>query len=437
MDKTLYERPSELLQKLIRFDTTNPPGHERACIQFLRELLDANGVQASIFAKEPERPNLVARLQGRGEGSPLLLQGHVDVVTTANQTWQNPPFSGDLIDGYIWGRGALDMKSGVAMMVSAFLQLHASPDPPPQDVILLVLSDEEAGGDFGARFLVEEHPDLFAGVKYAIGEFGGFSFYVGGQLFYPIMVSEKQTCQISLHIEGQGGHGSLPMRGQAMGQLGQLLTALDRKRLPVHIDPVVHQMISQIAEHLPFPQNQVLRQLLRPRLTDRVLDAMGALGHTFNALLHNTVAPTIIEASDKINVIPSQVVVKADGRLLPTFTPDHLMIELQRILPRGIHMSIDLFDAGPAQPDMTHYNTLATLLRQADPAGVPVPLMLNGVTDGRFFSRLGIQTYGFLPMKLPPEFNFSQTIHAADERIPAEAVTFGRDILIQAIPRLA
>jgi len=178
--------PVELLQQLLRFDTTNPPGNEAECIRFIRRLLEDAGCEVELYAKDPSRPNLVARLRGRGNRAPLLLQGHVDVVTTTAQDWTHPPFGGELVDGWVWGRGALDMKGGVAMMVSAFLRAAADGAELPGDVVLAVLADEEAGGDYGARFLVEEHAHLFEGVEYSLGEFGGFTLEIAGRSIYPI-----------------------------------------------------------------------------------------------------------------------------------------------------------------------------------------------------------------------------------------------------------
>src|SRR6266568_4150158 len=187
---SIYQRPAELLQQLIRFNTTNPPGNEAECITYIKDLLTEAGVQTSIIARDPARPNLLARFKGQGNASPLLLQGHVDVVTTENQRWQYPPFEGKEVDGYIWGRGALDMKGGVAMMLAAFLHAKAEGVSLPGDVVLAVLSDEEAGGNYGAKYLVEQHADVFQDVHYAISEFGSFPLYLGGRKFYPIQVAE-------------------------------------------------------------------------------------------------------------------------------------------------------------------------------------------------------------------------------------------------------
>ena len=190
----IHERPAELLQELIRFDTTNPPGNEAACVDYVRGLLEEAGIETETYAADRARPNLVARLRGEDSSSPLLLQGHVDVVTTANQQWTHPPFEGRLVDGWVWGRGALDMKGAVAMMVAAVLRAKHERARLPRDVVLVVLSDEEGGGDLGARFLVERHPELFTGMRYALGEFGGFTLGLGGRRFYPIQVAEKQIC---------------------------------------------------------------------------------------------------------------------------------------------------------------------------------------------------------------------------------------------------
>jgi acetylornithine deacetylase/succinyl-diaminopimelate desuccinylase-like protein len=197
------------------------------------------------------------------------MQGHVDVVPAAG-SWSRPPFAGEMADGYVWGRGALDMKGGVSMMIAAFLQAAEADSRPPGDVVLCLLSDEEAGGDYGARFVVENHADLFDGVRYAIGEFGGFTMEIAGRRFYPIMVAEKQLCSLRATLRGPPGHGSLPVRGGAMGRLGGFLAALDRGRLPVHITPAARSMIEAIAAEAPLATRIPLRALLRPRLTDTV-----------------------------------------------------------------------------------------------------------------------------------------------------------------------
>lgn len=432
----VYRRPADLLQRLIRFETVNPPGNEAACIGYIDDLLRDAGFQTKILARDPARPNLIARLEGRGAAPPLLMQGHVDVVTVADQAWQQPPFAGNVVDDFVWGRGALDMKGGVTMMLSALLRAKEEGLVPAGDVILVILSDEEAGGDMGARFLVEEHAELFEGVQYGIGEFGGFTLHLGGRRFYPIMVTEKQICWLKATVRGPGGHGSRPVRGGAMARLGAILTLLDEQRLPVHITPVVRQMIEAMADALPAPVSDVMLQLLDPEQTDATLDKLGEeLGAVLNPLLHNTVSPTIVRGGDKINVIPGRVTLEMDGRLLPAFTPDDLLAELRAVIGDEVELEVLRHDPGPAEPDMALFDTLSDILREADPEAIPVPLTLTGVTDARFFARLGIQTYGFLPMNLPEGFQFSKTIHAADERIPVESVAFGANCVYRLLER--
>ena len=433
--RNIHERPVEILQRLIQFNTTNPPGHEAACVGYIRDLLNEAGVETTLLAKDPDRPNLIARLPGEGKAPPLLLYGHVDVVTTENQPWQQPPFEGKLIDGYVWGRGALDMKGGVAMMVAAFLRANAEGLRPPGDILLAIVSDEEAGGDFGAKFLVEEHAELFKGIKYAIGEFGGFTLTIGGKRFYPIMISEKQACWMKATVRGLGGHGSMPEKGGASAKLARLLKALDENDLPIHVTPPAKMMVDAMASALGGPQGLILGQLANPALTDFVLKTLGSRGRTFYPLFRNTVSPTILHGSSKINVIPSEISVELDGRLLPGQTPDDMLHELRAIVGDDVQLDLIQFDPGPAEPDMSLFNKLADVLKESDPEGIPIPLLLSGVTDGRFFSQIGIQTYGYLPMTLPEDFNFSQIIHAADERVPAAAIEFGAQVIYKALRR--
>ena len=432
---SLYERPAELLQRLIRFDTTNPPGNEAECIAFIDELLTGAGIKTTILARAPERPNLIARLTGTGKAQPLLLYGPVDVVTTENQNWQHPPFEGKIADGFIWGRGALDMKGGIAMMLAAFVRAKAEGLALPGDVVLAIVSDEETPKGFGARFLVENHAGLFDGIRYAIGEFGGFSLYVGKKKFYPISVAEKQVCWIKATFRGPAGHGSLPARGGAVAKLAGFLQKVDKKRLPVHITTTARLMFESMTSTLGGLNGLILGQLLNPALTNIVLNVLGERGCVFDPLLHNTVNATVLHGSDKINVIPGEVSVELDGRLLPGFKPDDMIAELRRIVGRNVELEVLHFDAGPADPDMGMFDKLAGLLREHDPDGIPIPLLLSGTSDARFFTRLGIQTYGFLPMPLPENFNFSKTIHAADERIPIAAVDFGTNVISEVLKR--
>ena len=419
---------TELLQRLIRFDTTNPPGRELEAMRWVQGWLEAQGHVPELLGRDPERPNLIVRFKGRGEAPPLLVYGHLDVVTTEGQDWSVPPFEGRVQDGFVWGRGALDMKGAVAMYLKAVTEAHAAGELAG-DVVLVLLSDEEAGGDYGAAWLADEHPERFEGIRHALGEFGGFSIDIAGKRFYPVMVAEKQISWLELTFSGSAGHGSLIHRGGAMAKLGQALVALDKKLTPVHVTPVVERMFREIAAGLSGAARAGVLAALKPALTDRVLASLGEGGKTFQPLFHNTVSPTIVSGGDKINVVPAEVRLQLDGRLLPGYEPDDLIAELKDLIPVPFEARVVRYDPGPKEVDWTLFPLLKRTLEEADPEGRAVPLLLSGVTDGRHFARLGIQTYGFTPMKLPSDLKFTGLIHAADERIPVEALEFGVDVL--------
>lgn len=432
---TIYERPEELLQNLIRFDTTNPPGNEEECIRYINDLLTKAGFETTLLPKVPKRPNLITRLKGKGEAPPLLMYGHADVVTTADQEWLHPPFEGNIIDGIIWGRGTLDMKGALAMMISALMRAKAEGLTPPGDVILAVVSDEEGGGDVGAKFLTEEHAHQFEGVRYAIGEAGGFNMEIGGKKFYPIQVAEKQICWLKAKLHGTGGHGSMPVKGGAIAKLGHMLQQLDNKRLPIHITPPVQAMFNGLADHLSFPTNFMLKQILNPLLTDLVINLLGERARLFAPLVRNTVSPSILHASEKVNVIPSLVELEMDGRLLPGFGPDDMIAELQAIVGEDVVFEVVRHDPCPAAPDMGLFDTLGNVLIELDADAIPVPMLLPAVTDARFFYQLGIQTYGFTPMQLPAELNFTHLAHGANERIPVAGLKFGAEAVFKLLNR--
>lgn len=429
--------PIEILQTLIRFNTTNPPGEEAACIMYIRQLLEDAGIETVIESLDPARPNLLARLKGNEDAPPLLLYGHVDVVGVDKQAWSRDPFGGEIHDGFVWGRGALDMKSGVAMLVSAFLRAHICKLPLRGDLILAIVSDEEAGGEYGASFLVEQHADYFAGVKYALGEFGGFTFHALGRTFYPVMVAEKQLCWLKATITGDGGHGSMGKSGaDCMAQLGDMLQSLNNNKLPMRVTPAARLMIEGMADALPMLPGLLLRGLLHPRLGGIILKLLGEKGATFAPLLRNTVSATVVRGGEKINVHPSEIIVEMDGRTLPGVTPQQFIDELhQFVIHQDIQLEVLRHDPCATAPDMGMFDLLSDVLKEADKEAVPVPMLLPGGTDGRLLARLGIQTYGFLPMPLPKDMQFTKLIHAADERIPEEAVGFGTDAIYRVLER--
>lgn len=434
----IHERPGDLLSELIQFDTTNPPGDERACVDYVDDLLTDAGLETERLVSDPDRPNLLAELPGRGEAPALLLQGHVDVVPTAGQEWTHPPFAGVVEDGYVWGRGALDMKGGVAMMLSAVLRAAHGEVTPAGDVRLLVLADEEAGGDEGARYVVENHAEKFADVDYAIGEFGGFPLRLAGSTFYPIQVAEKGLCRLRVTLSGDGGHASRPQRDGPMNALGRVLTRLTERRLPVRITPAAEEFVRALADEADGEEAERLRALLDPERTDDVLDAMGERGARIDPMLHNTASPTVVEGGSKVNVHPSEVTLRLDGRTLPGVSPEEFVAEVREAVGdvEDVAFEVERHDEyGDADVDLGLFDLLGDVLTEADPEAVPVPYLLTAATDARFFDELGIQTYGYTPLDLPERFEFTDLTHAADERVPVEAVEFGADAIYRVVER--
>jgi acetylornithine deacetylase/succinyl-diaminopimelate desuccinylase-like protein len=435
----IAHHPVQLLQQLIRFDTTNPPGDEEECIRYITTILSEAGINSTIIAKDSARPNLIARIPGRGEASPLLVYAHVDVVTTENQTWKYPPFEAQIADGNIWGRGALDDKDGAVMSICAILRMKEDGWSPPGDVVLAIVCDEEQGGSYGSRFLIEDHPDLFTGIRYAIGETGGFTFYIGKQKFYPIMVAEKQFCWLSIILRGPAYYATaLVKRHGTAAKAGALLTQMDKGRLPVHVTPVIRQMIKAISANMPLPNSLVMRQLLNPALTDGILGLLGPQGQAMFPLLHNTCAVIGISGGEQVIATPAKIVVNVALGLLPGCSLEDAIEEIREMTGAEFEFNVlHSVEPEPENPDMGLYDTLCQILREADPQGIPMPLMLTAPTDARLYNRLGIQTYGFQPVKLPTDIQVEQLVHAADERIPVEALEFGTNAIYKLLQRFS
>ena len=332
---------------------------------------------------------------------------------------------GELIDGVVWGRGALDMKGGVAMMLAAFLRAAREGVAPAGDLVLAVMSDEECGSAYGAKYLVAEHAELFADVRYALGEFGGVSQSAAGRRFYPIHIAEKQRCLVRATLRGTGGHAARTVRGTAADKLGRFLSALETRRLPAHLTPVAKGMLEAIRRALPLRRRLALHSLAVPLLTDRVIDLVGEDARSLDPLLHNTATPTVVHGGQSTNVIPTEISVELDGRVLPGYTPADLVDELAAVTGGLAELELVAQEPpAPAEPDLSLYSMLADIVREHDPGAAPIPALLAGFTDARCFAQLGIQTYGFLPLRLPPEIP-AALIHAADERVPADAIEFG------------
>ena len=426
----------ELAQRLIRFDTSNPPGQERECALWLKSFLDAHQVDNQLLhpAGSPDRCNMVARVPGRGDAAPLLLQGHIDVVGVHGQRWSRDPFSGEIADGCVWGRGAVDMKGGLAMMLHALLKARYSEVPPPGDVILAAVSDEEMGGRQGAAFLVHEHPHLFDGVKHAFGELGGFTVHVRGRRFYPIMVAEKHICRIRVKFLGQGGHGSQIHKNTAMSRAARALRRMERRHPPFKLVGPTRVMLEGMSEGMGMREGMALRMLMNPNTTGVGLGLMGEkVGRMLEPMLRDTISPTIIEGGKQENAVPSEVQVLLDCRLLPGSNQSDIVREVLAVVGENAEIHVERYEDGPRPVDMRLLAYLGGLLERADPGAKAIPYMVAGGTDAKWFHELGIDTYGFTPMRLPSDIDFMSLFHGPDERIPVDALHFGAALMYEAV----
>ncbi len=323
------------------------------------------------------------------------------------------------------------------MSVCAILRMKEQGWLPPGDIILAILSDEEQLGIFGARYLVENHPDLFEGVRYAIGEAGGFTAHIGRKKFYPIMLAEKQFSVIEIIIKGPPAYATAAeTRGRTSSKAGKLLSDVDKFRLPVHMTPVVLQMVETIAANMPLPASLVMRQLSVPAITDMILNLMGKQGKGLFPLFHNTCAVTGIRGGEQIITTPANIVITIALGILPGCSLEEVIAEIRKITPVEFEYEVQyLGEPSPEQPDMGLFDTLGQILRESDPQCVPSPFLLTAFSDARFFNRLGIQTYGYQPVLLPPDIELQNYVHAANEHIPVEALEFGTAAIYKLLQR--
>jgi acetylornithine deacetylase/succinyl-diaminopimelate desuccinylase-like protein len=410
---SLRDEVTDLLQRLIRVDTTNPPGNETAAAELLRDYLEANGLTCELIAKVPERANLVARLEG-GDGPSLLLLGHTDVVLADPAEWSVPPFSGELRDGMVWGRGALDMKSEVAANAVAIASLTREGFRPSGDLIFAATADEEAGAGFGLEWLCEEHPDAVR-CDFAINEGGGSRVELeDGRPIYEATVAEKMTAPFRLRVLGRSGHASMPgIADNPLVKASQLIERIAAYRPEPQLGPEVEAFLSVVLGEVSPAQEAVER--LRP------LSAVGAA--VIEALLAPTFSPTVIAGSAKRNVIPGACELEVDCRLLPGQHPEHVEPMIRAVLGGDIDYELEWIEArGGTRSalDTSLWRALEEWVAEADPAARVAPLACAGFTDSHWLREaFGTVAYGFFPStgELPAEVAAS-LVHSHDERIP-------------------
>lgn len=424
----------ELFVSLLRIDTTNPPGRERPAAELCAEWLRRDGLEPVLLEAQKDRTNLVCRLRGTGELPPLLLTAHLDVVP-AGEGWQIAPFAGEIHDGYLWGRGAVDMKHHVAMSVTVMRALAREGVPLRRDLILALTADEESGCDLGSTWLVDNHGEKVK-AEYALGEIGGFTMHLAGRRFYPIQVAQKGVMWMKARARGPGGHGSMPREGTAVSRLSRALWRLSDSTLPTHVPDVTRAFVTNVLAAVGLSGRFPAEALLHPRLARTVLGVLPDrnLARSLLPLFSNTVTPTIVRAGDKINQIPAVAEAELDGRTLPGRVGDLLLEELKTLVGQDIEIEVVReLPAIEASFETPLFSTLAEAIRRGDPEGIAVPFLIPGFTDGYAFSRNGAIYYGFAPVGLPPGLDFAGLYHNVDERIPVEGFHWGLHVLHDAV----
>ncbi len=449
ISKELEDEAVRHLQALLRFDTTNPPGNEIVAARYVQEVLAKEGIDSKIFEPFPGRGSIVARLKATlptlkgiapgDEGGALLLTAHMDVVPAERSKWRRDPFSGEIFEGCIWGRGAVDMKSLLAFALTIVCDLKRRGANLRRDIVLLAVADEEVGSEKGSRWLVAHEPELIKG-EWSLGEVGGFTLHMGGKRVYPVQCAERGIAWLRMIAEGQPGHGSMPHDDNAVIKLSRAVSRFHAQSLPIHVTPPARAFLNSVASFLGGTWGRILRALQVPFLSDFLLrQTPPEKRRGLNPLLRNTVSPTVLEAGSKENVIPSHATAVLDGRLLPGYTTADLIQELRTLLGKdanGIRFEVIRDAPATVVPSTTPlFETITNVIKEHDPGAIAVPYMISGYTDGGPLSALGVKHYGFNPVKLPEGLDFGALYHGHDERIPEDGFRWGLSVLADLVER--
>jgi acetylornithine deacetylase/succinyl-diaminopimelate desuccinylase-like protein len=410
----------ELCRELIRIDTTNygnddGPG-ERKAAEYVATLLDEVGIESTLYEASAGRTSVVAQWGGRS-GDGLLLHGHLDVVPAEASDWQVDPFSGEIQDGYVWGRGAVDMKDFDAMLLSVVRARQRAGRVPSRPVTLCFTADEEAGGHLGAQVLVEQHAEQLEGCTEAVGEVGGFSATVRGRRMYLIEAAEKGMAWMKLTARGRAGHGSMINRENAITDLATAVARIGAHDWPVRLTPTMQTLLAAVAE--------LAGTEATPENAPELIEEFGGAARMLGAVIRNTTNPTMLDAGYKVNVIPTEATAHVDGRFLPGFE-DEFFATLAELV--GENIEIDY--VSHQQPWETPYDgnlvdSMTRSLLAEDPEAIVAPYLMSGGTDAKHFRKLGMRSYGFAPLRLPADLDFTALFHGVDERVPVDALEFG------------
>ena len=416
---SLRDEVTELLQELIRVDTTNPPGNETAAAEVLHAYLEDSGAEVELYARIPARANLVARIPGRSDGPTLLFLSHTDVVLADAAEWTADPFGGELRSGEVWGRGALDMKGQVAASAVAIASLAREGFEPAGDIIFAATADEEVGAGFGAQWLCETHPDAVR-CDYLINEGSGERLELGGKPFYMCSVAEKMSAPFRLRVRGRSGHASMPgIADNALVKAAPLITALGEYVPEQHLTPEVDALLEAVTGDRPASPAEAL---------ERAREIGEFFAEMVEPLLSLTLAPTMITASQKRNVIPAICDVVVDSRLLPETTPAEQHAIVRSVLGDGDYELEELEAHGGTRSPIESplWDAVADWVSDVEPGAKPAPICVAGFTDSHWFREaFGTVAYGFFPSRVMPAELAARLIHSADERIPVEDLELG------------
>jgi acetylornithine deacetylase/succinyl-diaminopimelate desuccinylase-like protein len=436
----LADETVRYLRDLIRLDTSNPPGNEIVAAEYIARILQGQGIAPVVIETAPKRGNVIARITGDGSAPPLLLYSHTDVVPAERDRWTVDPFGGELKDGFVYGRGALDMKGITAMQLAVFLAVARSGRRDMRrDLIFAATADEETDTNQGIGVLVERHPDLLR-AEYALSEFGGHSMYVANRCFYPIQTAEKGNVWMRAVAHGKPGHASVPHPDNAVVHLARAVDKLARARLSMSITPTARAFIAGLADGVGGGLGIALRawlemDALRDVPLHRLIGDPGLAAELY-AITHNTLAPTGLRAGYKTNVIPSSAEATLDCRTLPGFASHDLIADLQRALGDDPAIAFEVDSTGEAVEfplDTPLFKTIERTLKQHDPQGIPLPYMMTGATDAKHVARLGTICYGFSPMQFAPGESFFDLVHGHDERVAVSALAWGVRVLYEVV----
>ena len=433
---------ASFLSELIRFDTTNPPGNELEAAKFVAEKLGEYGINCEILTSNSNRGNVIARIPGSSSGPRLLLLSHLDVVPAKPSDWRHHPFSGEIKDGYVWGRGAIDDKGHVAMEVFTLIALIENRVEFNGEIIFATTADEEMGGKYGAKWLVENHPEKVK-ADYVINEGGGFGLPAGDKVVFAIQTSEKGVYWFKLKVKGRPGHASMPLSGEnAIVKISKAIKELEEHKMPItpniHVKLFIETLASATGKGLL--SKILLSRALGEHALKRIYRSDKSLAALLDAMLRNTITPTVIKGGYKENIIPDEVECIFDCRLLPGFNEKHVLNHLKEVL-KELEYEVEFLHKDPStqSPINTQlFNIIDKVLRKNVPNAIVTPYMSTGGTDSRFFRRkFNSIAYGFEPIVIEgPLKEFMSMIHGINERISIKNLVFGTKVTFETIVEL-